>query len=276
MLYFRIALGLDASTWAAWQAPIIPVVDFNGDGKVNGRDVVILAEHWGESDSVCDIGPYAWGDGIVDEQDLLALAEYLEPEEDYVDPTLVAYWALDEGAGSVAIDWGGDHYAMIIGDVVWEPNGVVDGALAFDGQENFMRTTNAVLDPATGPFSFIAWVKGGAPNQVIVSQFGGADWLYLDQYGMLTTDLQATGQDGTSLTSDAWLPDEKWHRVAVVWDGANRTLHMDGVEVARDTQPSLAASDGPLQVGTGKDRAADTFFSGLMDDIRIYRRAVKP
>jgi len=145
-----------------WSVPILPVVDFDGDGKVDGRDVVILVEHWGESDSVCDIGPYAWGDGIVDEQDLFALAEYLpEDEEDYVDPTLAAHWALDEGAGSVAIDWVGQHYAMIVGDVAWEPNGVIGGALAFDGEANFMRTVDAVLDPATGPLSVIAWARIG-------------------------------------------------------------------------------------------------------------------
>jgi len=260
-----------------WSVPILPVVDFDGDGKVDGRDVVILVEHWGESDSVCDIGPYAWGDGIVDEQDLFALAEYLpEDEEDYVDPTLAAHWALDEGAGSVAIDWVGQHYAMIVGDVAWEPNGVIGGALAFDGEANFMRTVDAVLDPATGPLSVIAWVKGGAPNRVIVSQGSSEDWLYLNQYGMLTTDLKASGPDGTSLTSEAWLLDDQWHRVALVWDGMNRALCVDGVEVASDAQPNLAPSSGSLQIGTGKDRGADTFWSGLMDDIRVYRRATRP
>ena len=259
-----------------WETRVLPIVDFNGDGKADGKDAVILAEHWGESDSVCDIGPYAWGDGIVDEQDLFVLAEYLEPDEDYVDPTLVTHWALDEGAGSVALDWTSDHHAMIVGDVVWEPNGVIGGALAFDGEANFMQTVTSVLDPATGPFSIIGWVKGGAPNQVLFSQAPGEDWLYLDEYGMLTTELKASGQDGTSLTSDAWPLDEQWHRVALVWDGTNRSLYMDGVEVATDTQPNLAASSGSLQIGTGKDRAADSFWSGLMDDVRIYRRAVRP
>ena len=75
MLYF---LTLAGGSWKNWQAPILPIVDFNGDGKADGEDVAILTEHWGESDSVCDIAPYAWGDGMVDEQDRLALAEYLE------------------------------------------------------------------------------------------------------------------------------------------------------------------------------------------------------
>ena len=90
LIYF---CSMRTGQWKNYQAPILPVVDFNGDGTVDGGDVVVLTKHWGESDSVCDIGPYAWGDGIVDEQDLFALAEYLPvDEEDYVDPTLVAHW----------------------------------------------------------------------------------------------------------------------------------------------------------------------------------------
>jgi hypothetical protein len=60
-----------------WKAPIIPVVDFNGDGKVDSTDMAVLVDNWGKSDSVCDIGPFAWGDGIVDEKDLRVLMELL-------------------------------------------------------------------------------------------------------------------------------------------------------------------------------------------------------
>ncbi len=55
-----------------WQASIIPVVDFNGDGKVDARDMALLVADWGKNDSVCDIGPFAWGDGIVNTYDLSA------------------------------------------------------------------------------------------------------------------------------------------------------------------------------------------------------------
>jgi hypothetical protein len=60
-----------------WQAPILPVVDFNGDGKVDAKDMGLLADDWGKSTSVCDIGPFAWGDGVVDEKDLGVLMESL-------------------------------------------------------------------------------------------------------------------------------------------------------------------------------------------------------
>jgi hypothetical protein len=64
-------------TYNNWFAPILPIVDFNGDGKVDGKDVLIMAEHWSQAVSLCDIGPYAWGDGVVDAQDLLVLAQYM-------------------------------------------------------------------------------------------------------------------------------------------------------------------------------------------------------
>ncbi len=63
-----------------WQAPIIPIVDFNGDGIVDATDVCIMIDHWGEDYPMCDIGPTPFGDGIVDVQDLIVLAEHLFEE----------------------------------------------------------------------------------------------------------------------------------------------------------------------------------------------------
>jgi hypothetical protein len=64
--------------------------------------------------------------------------------------------------------------------------------------------------------------------------------------------------------------------VGFVWDGSNRRLYVDDVLIAEDTQQGLAACYGGLQIGCGKDMAAGTFWSGLIDDVRIYSRAVKP
>ena len=50
-----------------WQAPIIPIVDLNGDGIINAADKCIIVDHWGEDYSLYDIGPMLWGDGIIDD-----------------------------------------------------------------------------------------------------------------------------------------------------------------------------------------------------------------
>jgi serine/threonine protein kinase/Tol biopolymer transport system component len=270
-LYFN---SVDREGGGSFRASILPVVDFNGDGKVDGKEVLAMAEHWDENYPPCDIAPFAWGNGVVDANDLTVLSGYIG--QDVNDPSLLAHWALDETAGMTAADSAGDNDAMVLGNAAWQPDGKIGGALAFDGKDDFVRSGKSVLDPSKEPLSVIVWIKGGAPNRVIVSQASGADWLYLNQYGMLTTDLKSSGTNGKSLTSDAYLLDDQWHRVALVWDGTNRTLQMDGAEVARDTQPNLAASSGSLLIGGGKTLTPANLWSGLIDDVRIYNRIVQP
>ena len=72
------------------------------DGIVDATDMCIMVDHWGTDNSLCDIGPKPLGDGIVDVQDLIVLAEYLT--KDVNDPTLLAHWALDETEGMVVAD----------------------------------------------------------------------------------------------------------------------------------------------------------------------------
>jgi len=63
-----------------WQAPIIPIVDLNADGIVDSADMVIMIDNWVTDESLCDIGPMPWGDGVVDVEDLIVLAEHLFEE----------------------------------------------------------------------------------------------------------------------------------------------------------------------------------------------------
>ncbi len=60
-----------------WQVSIEPVVDLNIDGIVDAADMCIMVDNWGTDEPLCDIGPMPWGDGIVDVQDLIVLAEHL-------------------------------------------------------------------------------------------------------------------------------------------------------------------------------------------------------
>ena len=46
--------------------------------------------------------------------------------------------------------------------------------------------------------------------------------------------------------------------------------------MAEDTDVSLADCDGGLNIGCGKDMAPGSFFSGLIDDVRIHKRVVRP
>ena len=63
-----------------------------------------------------------------------------------------------------------------------------------------------------------------------------------------------------------------------VLSGSYRHLYVDGTEVAKDTvalAPPKSATGG-LYIGASKSLDAASFFSGLIDDVRIYDRAVTP
>ncbi|MBM4026626.1 MAG: hypothetical protein FJ280_14675 [Planctomycetes bacterium] len=69
-----------------WQVPILPIVDFNADGKVDLVDLVMLIDAWGTNQTLCDIGPFAWGDGKVDIEDLTVFMTYYEKENPPMKP----------------------------------------------------------------------------------------------------------------------------------------------------------------------------------------------
>jgi hypothetical protein len=77
-----------------WQASIDPVVDLNADGIVDSADMVIMVDNWGTDNSLCDIGPTPFGDGIVDVQDLIVLAEHLF--EEVVDPNAADFIVVED------------------------------------------------------------------------------------------------------------------------------------------------------------------------------------
>jgi len=255
-----------------WQAPIIPTLDFNGDNMIDLADLVMLIESWGTADTRYDIGPMPWGDGKVDANDLEVLMGHWAEE-----PGLIAKWKLDEVSGTTAADSTGASDGTLIGGPLWQPDGGIEGgAILLDGVDDYIETP-FVLDPVGGPFSVFAWIKNGLPGQAILSQASGVNWLMLTPSGALATDLQQSGgRSSKPLVSTAMIVDNVWHQVGFVWDGSNRILYVDGVEVAWDKQANLAGSAGGFHIGAGATLEPGTFWSGLIDEVRIYNRVVRP
>ena len=80
MIYFHSNRPGGEGRWDVWQVPLESVVELNGDNIVDATDMCIIVDNWGTDDPLCDIGPMPWGDGIVDVQDLIILAEHLFEE----------------------------------------------------------------------------------------------------------------------------------------------------------------------------------------------------
>ena len=56
------------------------IADLNRDGIVDSADVCEMVDYWHTDEPFCDIAPVPFGDGIVDVQDLIVLAEHLFEE----------------------------------------------------------------------------------------------------------------------------------------------------------------------------------------------------
>ena len=281
-LYFLSSRPGGFGGWDLWQVPITPIVDFNGDGIVDSVDMCMMVDYWGTNEPLYDIDPMPWGDGVVDVEDLKVLAEHLF--EEIFPPDLVAYWKLDEPEGSIALDCAGQYDGTLHGELLWQPDGgMVAGALQFDGINDYVET-GYVLNPGGGSFSAFAWINGDVPGQVIISQTDGPNgtgetWLGTDaSEGKLMTGLRPpSGRSPTPpMVSDFVITDGQWHHVGIVVTAYGvRNLYADGMRVAFDTQGvERPSSNGGLYFGTGKTLEVDTFFSGLIDDIRIYNVAL--
>jgi len=198
------------------------------------------------------------------------------------DSLAMPHWKLDEEGGNIAHDSLGVHDGTLNGEPLWQPTGgIVDGALQFDGIDDYI-STDFILDPSLGAFSVFAWIQGGGPGQVVITQLTGAGniWLGLDaQSGTLMTGLVPTSSGWVAkkpLVSEFVISDDQWHYIGFVWDGSYRILYADGIEIAKDTaaQNPLKPADSGLYIGAGKTLSAGTFFSGLIDDVRIYNKAL--
>jgi hypothetical protein len=249
----------------------VPVLDLNADGVVDADDVCIVVGAWGTDEPLCDIGPMPVGDGIVDVEDLIVLSEHL-----FTYPGAVAYWKLDEAGGDIAYDSVGVHDAVVRGDATWQPDhGVLDGALRLDGIDDYI-STDFILNPEEGPFSVFCWIRGGDPGQVILAQADAVNWLGADEQGCLFTELTGGGRWIIPLWSSTTITDDNWHCVGLVWSGSQRTLYVDDVVVATDPRSNLIGSEAGLHIGASADLAADGFWRGLIDDVRVYTRTIIP
>lgn len=61
-----------------------------------------------------------------------------------------------------------------------------------------------------------------------------------------------------------------------MWDVSHRKLYVDGLAVAEDTPVNLEVLENGLYIGIGKVLQTGTFWSGLIDEVCIYTRAVNP
>jgi len=209
--------------------------------------------------------------------------------KDAKDPTLVAWWQLDETSGADATDVSpGKQHGKLMGGPAWT-KGHKNGALKFDGKDDYVAITKAFYKRAGIPaLTVAAWIRTSSPSEQVIASFDGSEYWGLEVNGIFAK----YGQVGWSVMTDAGqinlagrarVNDGQWHHVAGVFDNGRATIYVDGVADATMTRGQTFGTDnrryGFLGVGSKADkydgtRASGTYFAGDMDDVRIYSRAL--
>ncbi len=192
---------------------------------------------------------------------------------------LVGAWGFDEPSGTTAADASGHGYAGAIDGPLRTTGGKFGGALSFDGVNDWVTVPDAdALDLTTG-MTMEAWVRPTAvgalwrtvmfkeqPGSLIYALYAG------DGKGKPATDVFTTADKGLSGTTAT--PLNAWTHLAATYDGANLRIYVNGVQAAtKAVTGSIRASTGLLRIG-GNGIWNDEWFAGLIDEVRLYSRAL--
>ena len=151
--------------------------------------------------------------------------------------------------------------------------------LSLDGDDDFVEIQGVFDEPTD--LTLAAWI-----NFSNIDTFGG-EIITLGDSVILrvnsSNELVADFFDGSSfirLESNTPIGDGGWHHVAYSFDDAanTQTLYIDGVVVATGTQTTsidYTAGNSTTRIGAhANDSDTDFDFNGLIDDARVYTRAI--
>lgn len=190
-------------------------------------------------------------------------------------------------------------------DPQWSESGVSKGSLLFDGNSTYIEYKSNDMKAQGKEWSVNVWIAPRAfewddPNAAhegkenltaIVSQYNKEKkqgvLLGYERFGKLCFEV-GTGTKWYTIWADGSnIKKYEWNQVTVVFDGKKGkiTLYLDGKVVALENIPKgssiKAAQNEDFLIGKNSHAesiAAGTYnmFSGLMDELKIYSKAITP
>ncbi|HHU56759.1 MAG TPA: T9SS type A sorting domain-containing protein, partial [Bacteroidales bacterium] len=193
------------------------------------------------------------------------------------------YWPMDEGEGAVVNDvWAGNNAEKLVGG--WT-NGIAQGGIfLMDAASSYLQFPTGFIRPLR-EFSISIWVKPVAlEGWMRAWDFGrGTDFnmfLTLSAEGNdrpFRFAIKAGGAEEQINTSEV-LETGKWAHLTVTRSGSTGLMYLNGTEVGRNSNMTLFPADLGLtdQNYVGKSQWPDPMFNGVVDELRIYSKALSP
>jgi len=197
------------------------------------------------------------------------------------DPNLVCWWKFDDASGKTASDSSRfGRKGTLNGDLSFDKDsapGRIRKALKLDGENDYIEIVKYKGVTGTRPRTVAAWIKTTTSRGQIIS------W-GLDDYGKMFLFCFIRGRIGMTpnggyLYINTEVHDDKWHHIAaVVQDVELPNLH-DDVKLYKDGTLAEIHDIGlldlwPIDTGSDLDVRIGRQFKGLIDDVRLYDRAL--
>lgn len=193
------------------------------------------------------------------------------------------HWPLDESTGSVAHAWGGSH-GTLVGGVTWSPvGGHHQGCARFDGVDDRILLGPCDITTGNGAFSLSLWAKAdfitGMDRTLLAKSIGpnATDQVWAIAFvsgSGLRFRIRAAGNSYAINTGPSSLFGGQWYHIVGTYDGTEMRLYLNGSLMGSANasgliglHPQSPASIGALSTGAQP-------FSGWIDDVRIYDRAL--
>jgi len=201
--------------------------------------------------------------------------------EDTFTRGLVAYWSFDEGSGNIVYDASGNNnHGSLINGPKWT-QGKIGGALQFDGVNDYVEVPDSESLDITKAITVGAWVYPRARQSVydrdgIVIK-GGAYYLTITPSGKVAVHFYGLTSPGYH-DSNQIVPLNQWSHIATTYDSATGKIriYING-SLDREITTSGAINPSTYVMGIGSEwNGRSRFFNGLIDEVRIYNRALSP
>jgi WD40 repeat protein len=198
---------------------------------------------------------------------------------------VIAWWRADGNPK----DSVGDNHGTLKGGVTFAP-GVAGKAFRLDGAARYVEVPRSDRwGFGRRDFSIELWVQFraaatsndiGAPRAVFIgcdegNGGSGNKWFFAYGGGFLNFHIHHANVGGDFYAKAAFEPDlEQWYHLAVTRSGGTFTVYMNGASVASQKVDVIIPNpDAPLTIGQAENLG---FFSGLIDEVAIYDRALSP
>lgn len=192
---------------------------------------------------------------------------------------LGGHWKLDETSGSVAADSSGlGRNGTVVGSANWTA-GIIDNCLQLNGSTRV--EINSLMNSPKN-VTIAAWANLTSPDP------GGSEIVSIGDYfairldnGSVSRAFFYNGSGWTSVSASQTFAGTGWHHFAAVFNDDQDwcKLYIDGVEAASlATMVSIPYSGlgTTTTIGAHGNGSGSFDFTGKIDDVRIYSRALCP